>query len=160
MPAYDPRAVQGIGVTYATTTMGADHTAGYSVTANLLGVGGNVDGTKPEGQVELSRNLQIATAALDSTGMCLFIAFAILDQADTFQNYMDLIAGFSGQDFTGDDFAALGKSILTNERGFNAAAGFTSKDDRLPAFFKTEPIAPHNVTFSVSDEELDSVFNF
>ncbi|MDX2447648.1 MAG: aldehyde ferredoxin oxidoreductase C-terminal domain-containing protein [Desulfobacterales bacterium] len=160
MPAYDPRAVQGIGVTYATTTMGADHTAGYSVTANLLGVGGNVDGTKPEGQVELSRNLQIATAALDSTGMCLFIAFAILDQADTFQNYMDLIAGFSGQDFTGDDFDALGKSILTNERGFNAAAGFTSKDDRLPAFFKTEPIAPHNVTFSVSDEELDSVFNF
>ncbi len=160
MPAYDPRAVQGIGVTYATTTMGADHTAGYSVTANLLGVGGNVDGTKPEGQAELSRNLQIATAALDSTGMCLFIAFAILDQADTFQNYMDLIAGFSGQDFTGDDFAALGKSILTNERGFNAAAGFTSKDDRLPAFFKTEPLAPHNVTFGVSDEELDGVFNF
>ena len=160
MPAYDPRAVQGIGVTYATTTMGADHTAGYSVTANLLGVGGNVDATKPGGQVELSRNLQIATAALDSTGMCLFIAFAILDQADTFQAYMDLIASFSGQDFVGDDFAALGKSILTNEREFNAAAGFTSKDDRLPAFFKTEPIAPHNVTFDVTDEELDSVFNF
>ncbi len=160
MPAYDPRAVQGIGVTYATTTMGADHTAGYSVTANLLGVGGNVDATKPEGQMELSRNLQIATAALDSTGMCLFIAFAILDQADTFQAYMDIIAGFGGQDFTGDDFAVLGKSILTNEREFNAAAGFTSKDDRLPAFFKTEPLAPHNVTFGVSDEELDSVFNF
>jgi aldehyde:ferredoxin oxidoreductase len=160
MPAYDPRAVQGIGVTYATTTMGADHTAGYSVTANLLGVGGNVDATKPEGQVELSRNLQIATAAIDATGMCLFVAFAILDQADTFQAYMDLIASFSGQDFVGDDFAALGKSILTNERAFNAAAGFTSKDDRLPAFFKTEPIAPHNVTFDVTDEELDSVFNF
>lgn len=160
MPAYDPRAVQGIGVTYATTTMGADHTAGYSVTANVLGVGGNVDATKPEGQVELSRNLQIATTALDSTGMCLFIAFAILDQADTFQAFMDLIAGFSGQDYTGDDFAALGKSILKKEREFNAGAGFTSKDDRLPAFFKTEPIAPHNVTFGVSDEELDSVFNF
>ena len=160
MPAYDPRAVQGIGVTYATTTMGADHTAGYSVTANVLGVGGNVDATKPEGQVELSRNLQIATTALDSTGMCLFIAFAILDQTDTFQAYMDLIAGFSGQDYTGDDFAGLGKSILKKEREFNAAAGFTSKDDRLPAFFKTEPIAPHNVTFGVSDEELDSVFNF
>ena len=160
MPAYDPRAVQGIGVTYATTTMGADHTAGYSVTANVLGVGGNVDATKPEGQVELSRNLQIATTALDSTGMCLFIAFAILDQTDTFQAYMDLIAGFSGKDYTGDDFAALGKSILKQEREFNAAAGFTAKDDRLPAFFKKEPIAPHNVTFGVSDEELDSVFNF
>lgn len=160
MPAYDPRAVQGIGVTYATTTMGADHTAGYSVTANLLGVGGNVDATKPEGQMELSRNLQIATAALDATGMCLFIAFAILDQADTFQAYMDMIAGFSGQNFTGDEFTDLGKSTLKNERSFNAAAGFTSKDDRLPAFFKTEPLAPHNVTFGVTDEELDSVFNF
>jgi len=62
MPAYDPRGVQGIGVTYATTTMGADHTAGYAVTANILGVGGKVDPLKPEGQAELSRNLQIATA--------------------------------------------------------------------------------------------------
>jgi aldehyde:ferredoxin oxidoreductase len=160
MPAYDPRAVQGIGVTYATTTMGADHTAGYSVTANVLGVGGNVDATKPEGQVELSRNLQIATAAIDATGMCLFIAFAILDQAETFQALLDVISGFSGQPCTGDDVTELGKSILKKEREFNAAAGFTSKDDRLPAFFKTEPIAPHNVTFGVSDEELDSVFNF
>jgi aldehyde:ferredoxin oxidoreductase len=160
MPAYDPRAVQGIGVTYATTTMGADHTAGYSVTANILGVGGNVDATKPEGQVELSRNLQIATAAIDATGMCLFIAFAILDQAETFQALLDVISGFSGQPLTADDVSDLGKSILRQEREFNAAAGFTSKDDRLPAFFKTEPIAPHNVTFSVTDEELDSVFNF
>ena len=160
MPAYDPRAVQGIGVTYATTTMGADHTAGYSVTANVLRLGGNVDATKPEGQVELSRNLQIATAAIDATGMCLFIAFAILDQAETFQALLDVISGFSGQPCTADDVTDLGKSILKQEREFNAAAGFTSKDDRLPAFFKTEPIAPHNVTFGVSDEELDSVFNF
>ena len=160
MPAYDPRAVQGIGVTYATSTMGADHTAGYSVTANVLGVGGNVDATKPEGQVDLSRNLQIATADLDSTGMCLFIAFAILDQADTFQSYMDLIAAMSGEPYTGDDFAALGKAILNNERAFNAAAGFTPQDDRLPDYFKKEAIAPHNVTFGVTDDELDAVFNF
>ena len=160
MPAYDPRAVQGIGVTYATTTMGADHTAGYSVTANIMGVGGNVDATKPEGQVELSRALQIATAAIDASGMCLFIAFAILDQPETFQALLDIISGFSGQPCTGDDITDLGKSILIKEREFNAAAGFTSKDDRLPAFFKEEPIAPHNVTFGVSDEELDSVFNF
>jgi aldehyde:ferredoxin oxidoreductase len=160
MPAYDPRAIQGIGVTYATTTMGADHTAGYSVTANVLGVGGNVDATKPEGQVDLSRNLQIATAAIDATGMCLFIAFAILDQAETFQALLDVISGFSGQPCSADDVSDLGKSILKQERAFNAAAGFTSKDDRLPAFFKTEPIAPHNVTFGVTDEELDSVFNF
>ncbi|MDP2990069.1 MAG: aldehyde ferredoxin oxidoreductase C-terminal domain-containing protein, partial [Kiritimatiellota bacterium] len=107
MPAYDPRAVQGMGVTYATTTMGADHTAGYAVTANILGVGGNVNALKPEGQIELSRNLQIATAAIDATGMCLFIAFAILDQPDTFQSLLDLLGAFNGQNLTGDDVTAL-----------------------------------------------------
>ncbi|MGD9290667.1 MAG: aldehyde ferredoxin oxidoreductase C-terminal domain-containing protein [Desulfobacterales bacterium] len=160
MPAYDPRAVQGQGVTYATTTMGADHTAGYAVTANILGVGGTVDPLKPEGQVELARNLQVATAAVDSTGMCLFIAFAILDQPETFQALLDVINGFAGTNLTADDVTELGKSVLKNERNFNAEAGFTSKDDRLPDYFKKEPLAPHNVSFQVSDEELDQVFNF
>ncbi len=160
MPAYDPRAVQGIAVTYATSPMGADHTAGYAVTANILGVGGNVDPLKPEGQVELSRNLQIATAAIDSTGMCLFIAFAILDQPETFQALVDLIGSFSGQKFTADDLTALGKSVLEKEIDFNIRAGFTAKDDRLPEFFSDEPLAPHDVVFKVSDEELDQVFNW
>ncbi len=160
MPAYDPRAVQGIGVTYATSTMGADHTAGYSVTANILGVGGTVDPLKPAGQVELSRNLQIATAAVDSTGMCLFIAFAILDQADTFQALLDLLSAFGGASLTADDVTALGKKVLKLEREFNEKAGFSKKDDRLPEFFKKQALPPHNVVFNVTDEELDQVFNF
>ncbi|HUX42701.1 MAG TPA: aldehyde ferredoxin oxidoreductase C-terminal domain-containing protein [Rectinemataceae bacterium] len=160
MPAYDPRAVMGMGVTYATTPMGADHTAGYAVTANVLKVGGFVDPLKPEGQIELSRNLQIATAAIDSTGMCLFIAFAVLDQPETFQAFIDLINAFYGLALTGDDVTALGKSILKNERDFNKAAGFTKEDDRLPMYFRREAIAPHNVTFQVKDEDLDKVFNW
>jgi aldehyde:ferredoxin oxidoreductase len=160
MPAYDPRAVQGIGVTYATSTMGADHTAGYAVATNLLGVGGSVDPLKPEGQIELSRNLQIATAAIDSTGMCLFIAFAILDQPETFSAMVDMINAFYGLELDGDGVAALGKQILTMEREFNEKAGFTSKDDRLPAYFQTEALPPHNVVFGVTDQELDTVYNF
>jgi len=162
MPAYDPRAVMGIGVTYATTPMGADHTAGYAVGANIMGVGGAViDPLKPEGQMELARNLQIATAILtDSTGMCLFIAFAILDQPETFQALVDLINAFTGESFTGDDLMAQGKAILKCERDFNFRAGFTAKDDRLPEYFKKEPLAPHNVTFQVSDEDLDEVHNY
>ena len=160
LPAYDPRTVQGIGVTYATSTMGGDHTAGYAVTANILGVGGSVDPLKPEGQVELSRNLQIATAAVDSTGMCLFIAFAILDQPETFDAMIDLINACYGMDMTADGFTELGKSVLKNERAFNAAAGFTKEHDRLPAFFKNEPLPPHNLTFMVTDEDMDQVFNF
>src|SRR4030043_499850 len=84
LPADDPRGIQGIGVTYATSTMGGDHTAGYAVATNIMKVGGYVDPLKPEGQIELSRNLQITTAAVDATGMGLFIAFAVLDQPQTF----------------------------------------------------------------------------
>jgi len=160
MPAYDPRAVKGIGVTYATSPMGADHTAGYAVTANVLGVGGTVDPLKTEGQIELSRNLQIATAAIDATGYCLFIAFAILDQPDTFQDMLDVINSFSGLELTADDVTALGKQILDFELDFNRRAGFTPKQDRLPDYFKKEALSPHGVTFEVKDEELDQVFNW
>jgi aldehyde:ferredoxin oxidoreductase len=160
LPAYDPRPIQGIGVTYATTTQGADHTAGYAIATNILKVGGDVDPLKPEGQVELSRNLQIATAAIDSTGMCLFIAFAIMDQPDTFQALLDLLGSFYGIDMTGDDVVALGKRVLTAERDFNTRAGFNKHHDRLPRFFYTDPIAPHNQVFSVPDEELDQLYNW
>ncbi|MFC1835734.1 aldehyde ferredoxin oxidoreductase C-terminal domain-containing protein, partial [Thermodesulfobacteriota bacterium] len=160
LPAYDPRGVLGIGVTYATTPMGADHTAGYAVASNILGVGGSVDPMKPEGQIDLSRNLQIATAAVDSTGMCLFVAFPVLDQPETFQALIDLLNAFYGLSLTGDDVVALGKSVLKNERDFNIAAGFTPADDRLPEFFVKEPLPPHNVTFTVKDEDLDTLFNW
>jgi aldehyde:ferredoxin oxidoreductase len=160
MPAYDPRAVKGIGVTYATSTMGADHTAGYAVATNILGVGGSVNALKPEGQIELSRNLQIATAAVDSTGMCLFIAFAVLDQPETFQALIDMLNAFYELSLTGDDVVALGKSVLKNERDFNKAAGFTAEHDRLPRFFTTEKLPPHGVVFDVKNEELDKVFNW
>ncbi len=160
MPAYDPRAVQGMGVTYATSTMGADHTAGYTIAMNILGVGGRVDPLKPEGQVEASRNLQIATATIDASGLCLFVAFCVLDDKNALDAICEMFAAYYGRPFTGDDFAALGKRVLVWERDFNARAGFTAADDRLPDFFKTERLAPHNVTFAVPDEELDKVFEF
>ncbi len=160
MPAYDPRSIMGIGVTYATSTMGADHTAGYAVASNVAGVGGKTDALSPEGQTDLSRNLQIATAAVDATGMCLFIAFPLLDQPETFQALIDMINAFSGASLTADDVTELGKSILKSERGFNAAAGFTNKDDRLPDYFKKEKLPPHDIVFQVSDEDLDQVHNY
>jgi Aldehyde:ferredoxin oxidoreductase len=46
IPAYDPRPIKGIGLTYATTPMGADHTAGYCISGNILKVGGDIDPLK------------------------------------------------------------------------------------------------------------------
>ena len=92
--------------------------------------------------------------------MCLFIAFAILDQPETFQALLDMLGSFYGINMTGDGVGELGKKVLSIERDFNTRAGFTTHHDRLPRFFYNEPIAPHNVTFRVKDEDLDKVFNW
>jgi aldehyde:ferredoxin oxidoreductase len=108
----------------------------------------------------LSRNLQIATAAIDSTGMCLFVAFAALDDPNCLPALIDLINARFGLSLTGDDVTNLGKSILKIERAFNQAAGFNNADDRLPEFFYTEPLPPHNVVVDFTGEEIDSFWNF
>jgi len=160
IPAYDPRSIKGIGITYATSTQGADHTMGYTIATNILNVGGAVDPLTKEGQVELSRNLQIATAAIDSTGMCLFIAFAALDNEECLPALIDLINARFGLSLTADDVVNLGKYILKTEREFNEKAGFTNLDDRLPEFFYNEPLPPHNVVFDFTGEEIDSFWDF
>lgn len=158
MPAYEPRAIKGIGVTYATSTMGADHTAGYTIAPEIAGVGGKVDPLSDEGKAELSLTFQAATAFIDSTGYCLFIAFPILDIQDGWAGMADTVAGVTGQNITGADVIAIGKEILKTERLFNERAGFTSADDRPPEFMRYEKLPPHNVVWSVSDAELDKVY--
>ncbi|MBN2332156.1 MAG: aldehyde ferredoxin oxidoreductase [Deltaproteobacteria bacterium] len=159
IPAYDPRTVKGIGITYCTSTMGADHTAGYTVATNILKSGGFVDPLQKEGQVELSRNLQIATAAVDSTGLCVFVAFAVLDNEAALPAVVEMINARFGISLTIDDVMELGKTILKTERAFNQAAGFTKEDDRLPEFF-AEPVQPHNATWDFTGEEIDAFWNF
>lgn len=159
MPAYESRAVKGIGITYATTPMGADHTAGYSVTANILKVGGHIDPLKKEGQIELSRNLQIATASLDSAGLCIFVAFAVLDYEPVSHAIIDMINAQYGVNWSVDDWFNLGRSVLKTELEFNRAAGLTEKDDRLPEFMD-EQLPPHNTVWDFTGEELDSVLQF
>jgi aldehyde:ferredoxin oxidoreductase len=160
MPAYDPRPVQGIGVTYATTPMGADHTAGYTITSNILGVGGTVDPFKPEGQAALSKNLQIATAMLDSLGLCIFVAFPALDIPEAFTAIHEMVEAHTGDKWGVDELMQLGREVLTMERLYNAHVGFTAADDRLPKFIYEDELPPHDVVFTVSDEDLDSVFDF
>ncbi len=158
MPAYEPRAVKGMGVTYATTTMGADHTAGYTIAPEILSVGGKVDPLSPEGKAALSRVFQATTAFNDSTVHCLFIAFAILDIASGFEGMMEECNGVLGTNWKSEDAAKIGGEILRKERAFNEAAGIGKEEDRIPEFMKYEPLPPHNQVFDVSDKVLDSVY--
>jgi len=160
MPAYEPRAIKGIGVTYATTTMGADHTAGYTIAPEIAGVGGKVDPLSDEKKGELSRTFQAATAFIDSTGYCLFIAFPILDIPEGWNGMAESVAGVTGMKVTGEDVVPLGLEILKMEREFNEQAGFSELDDRMPEFMRYEKLPPHNEVWTVSDEMLDSVYDF
>ncbi len=158
MPAYEPRAIKGIGFTYATSTMGADHTSGYTIAPEIAGVGGKVDPMTYEGKADLSLAFQATTAFIDSSGYCLFIAFPILDIAEGFEGMVESVAGVMGWDPESTDVVALGKEVLKKERLFNERAGFTNLDDRLPEFMRYEKLPPHNVVWDVPDEEIDKVY--
>jgi aldehyde:ferredoxin oxidoreductase len=153
--AYDPRAMLGHGVTFATSPMGADHTAGNLVGLYLTQA---LDPLKKEGQVEASRFLQIAMAAFDATGLCFMASVALLSP-EAGEAFRQLLSARSGTRFGPDDFPdALGRRVLKAEREFNGRAGFSRQDDRLPKFYYEESLPPHNTVFTISEEELDSTF--
>jgi aldehyde:ferredoxin oxidoreductase len=154
--AYDPRGMQGNGVTYATSPMGADHTAGNLVGAYL---GGALNPTEAEGQVDASRESQIAMASLDCTGLCLLAGTVLSDSAAN-EALLKMINAKFGTQLGADDAGAMGVRVLKAELEFNRKAGFTKEDDRLAKFFYEEPLPPHNKVFLISDEELDKTLDF
>jgi len=155
--AYDPRAMLGHGVTFATSPMGADHTAGNVVGAYLQGM---LDPLNPQGQMETSRFLQIAMAAFDTMGQCFMASVALLSP-EGFEAFGKVIGAKLGTQLGPGDFPeGMGIRVLKAEREFNRKAGFTKQDDRLPRFFYEEPLPPHNTVFVISDGELDSTFDF
>ncbi len=154
---FDPRAMRGNGVTFATSPMGADHTAGNVVGLCLQG---RLDPMQAEGVVEISRNLQIDTAAFDSTGLC-FMASVALKDPEPEEVFRKAINAILGTELGPDDFPrGMGIRVLKEEKEFNRKAGFTNEDDRLPSFYYTEPLPPHDTVFVISDDELDSTFAF
>ena len=150
MPAYDPRAIKGTGVTYATSPQGADHTCGLTIRAKIRH-------TDPEGQADLSRGGQISMAGYDTLGVCIFAGFGFAVAPDTIAALLNARYGW---DVDTTILQELGRETLKLEREFNKGAGFTSADDRLPEWMTREPVAPTNAVFDVSEEDLDNVFNW
>ncbi len=150
MPGYDPRSLKGNGVTYATSPQGADHTAG-----NAFGARNQVNPLGVEGQKELSLNLQLIAAMLDSTGLCLFARPPVI--ADP-QLMVDMLNGIYGWNWIPDDLDRSNRNLLRTEIEFNQRAGITSSDHRIPEYMRREPLPPHNVTFDIPDSDLDIIF--
>jgi aldehyde:ferredoxin oxidoreductase len=136
-PAYDPRGIQGMGLTYATSNRGACHLRSYTVASEVLGIPVKTDPLVTEGKPALVMAFQDATAAFDSSGTCIFTTFAW--SLNDLAPQIDAACEGGEAGWSVERLAELGARIWNMERVFNNAAGFTAKDDDLPARLKTEP---------------------
>ncbi len=150
LSAYEPRAIKGTGVTYATSPQGGDHTCGLTIRARI----NHLD---PKGQADLSRTVQINMAGYDSLGACIFAGFGFAAAPEAMR---DLLNARYGWQVGTDILQVLGRECLSTEREFNRRAGFTAAHDRLPEWMTRERLPPHNTTFDVPEEDLDGVFNW
>lgn len=135
MPAYDPRSVQGVGLNYATGNRGGCHVRGYTVSVEVLGNPFKMDNLATEGKADLTITFQNLTAALDSTGACLFTTFGL--GAD---ELAEMLTALTGVTYTTDDFMKTGDRIWNLERLWNLRAGLTAADDTLPERLLKEPL--------------------
>jgi len=149
MPAYDPRAIKGTGVTFATSPMGADHTAGHTLRAP-------VNHLDPEGQVRIAESNQINMAGVDNLGQCMMVGPAL---GGKFAILIGLLNAFYGWELDNNFVATMGRKILHLEKQFNLNAGITNVHDKLPEFVYYEPLDPHNSVFDVSENEIKSIFS-
>jgi aldehyde:ferredoxin oxidoreductase len=155
LSGYDPRILKGLGVTFATSPQGADHTAGivlpgpHDPTYNPVA---------PTGQAPKSQFMQRWMAAGDTLGLCMMIAMPIMEAGPGLHlNVVGAVSAVTGEKLDDKYLCNLGAEVLEIERKFNKAAGFTREDDRLPKFFSEEAYAPGAPVFDVPAEEIDSV---
>jgi aldehyde:ferredoxin oxidoreductase len=150
MPAYDPRSLKGIGVTYSSSAMGADHTAG-----NALEMAKFMDPAARDGQIEVSLRLQIRGVILDSLGVCLFIRPAFVKDPGLVAR---LINAKYGTDYHYPDIQKMAIDCLKAERKFNDLAGLPADRCDIPEFMREEPLPPKNNVFDIPRGEIEDIF--
>ena len=143
MAAYDPRGIKGLGVTYATSSQGADHTAGNTIRASL-------DHHAKDKQVDVSRASRINCTILDSLGCCLFLGAALGD----WSAMLSLLRARTGMAVDMDSLRQAALTTLQQERAFNERAGIAQSADCLPEFMYTERNPDSGQVFDFTEEEL------
>lgn len=135
IPAYDARAIQGIGITYATSNRGGCHVRGYLISPEILGLPEQLDRTAVEGKAQWAKIFQDLTSVIDALGMCLFSSFAL-----GAPEYAALLNAATGTEYDVDGLLHVGDRIYNIERMFNKIAGMKPEDDRLPKRIAEEKI--------------------
>ncbi|MFW9824710.1 MAG: aldehyde ferredoxin oxidoreductase C-terminal domain-containing protein [Candidatus Thorarchaeota archaeon] len=149
---YDPRVFKAMSITYATTPMGADHTAGAAIPGRVAKQTKDYgELTENKGKTGLSYELQIYTTILDSLGCCYFIG-------PSFEN-MDIVKGalnaMYNLELTKEEVIDIGKRILKTEIEFNQKAGINQYVNVIPDFLRDEPSGPTGLKFTFPVEQLN-----
>ena len=146
IPAHDPRSVKGTGVTYFTSPMGADHTAGltYRIPKNK------------DKQAENSLKSQIQAATCDAFGYCLNSVPG--GRASIYQFFADLMNARYGLRLTPKEIMEIGKQTLRDQLAFNEKSEFSKMDSKTSAFVREEAITPTGEVFDVDDAEIKNVW--
>ena len=135
LPAYDPRAIQGQAVQYATSNRGGCHVRGYLISPEILGLPEKLDRFSIDKKPEWAKIFQDLTAVIDSMGMCLFTSFAL-----GANEYSELYNASAGTQYDADKLMIAGERIYNIERVFNIRAGVGGDQDTLPKRLLEEPI--------------------
>ncbi len=138
IPAWEPRTLKATGVTYCTSPMGADHTAGLVVVP------------VPD-MARASQDSQIVNAICDSSGFCQFMQ----PSTEELRQFFNLMYGLNMNEA---DIVNYGWQCLQDEWEFNRRAGLTEADDRFPEWMATEAIPTNGAVFDVPAEELRRVY--
>ncbi len=154
--AYDPRVFKAMSLTFATSPMGADHTAGAAIAGRSARSDRDYgEFSDPENKADLSYELQIYTVVLDSMGCCYFIG----PSYETMELIAGVINAMHDTNLTREDVINLGKKIIRTELDFNKKAGITQDMNDVPEFFKIEPSPPTNLKFEFSKDVLKNFWS-
>jgi aldehyde:ferredoxin oxidoreductase len=134
-PAYDARAVQGMGLGYATSNRGACHLKAYTVSPEILGIPKKMDPHTHEGKAEITKIFQDITCAVDATGLCLFLTFGV-----GLEEILPQLVAATGVPYTMETLTQAGERIWNLERLWNERAGLGKGSDVLPKRLLEDPV--------------------
>ncbi len=147
--SYEPRALQGLGLGYATTNRGACHIRAEVHDVSLWGITywkilkdrkitQPLDPLISSDKSWVCREIQDWFSIIDSSGVCNFAITAAETDEESLRALLETATGISLGGYKG--MMKAGERIFNLERLFNLRAGLTAKDDTLPPRMLKEPM--------------------
>lgn len=134
LPAYDPRAGFGTGLTYAVTPRGGCHRRAWPPAREVLG---DVPPYTVEGKAQMVKEMFDERAILHSLVVCDFHTSAL---PIPMTQYAEFVTAVTGQEYSMDDWSRAADRIETTIRVLNVQEGLTRIDDTLPPRLLDEPL--------------------